>query len=124
LTGVRQGGRLYLDASQHYFAFLRGKRVTYFGRQGEEHTEWFPGARGRQSHTITANIAYYRLLPPIEAYYDLFSGKKRLFIFSEKSEGGRDGELTGRQINPLTNQKPADYRPKNKSSETNNLVAC
>jgi uncharacterized protein YbcV (DUF1398 family) len=28
---------------QGYFAFLRGKRVTYFGRQGEQHTEWFPG---------------------------------------------------------------------------------
>jgi hypothetical protein len=28
---------------QGYFAFLRGKRVTYFGRQGDPHTEWFPG---------------------------------------------------------------------------------
>ena len=25
-----------------YFAFLRGKRVTYFGRQGDQHIEWFP----------------------------------------------------------------------------------
>lgn len=30
---------------QGYFAFLRGRRVTYFGRQGEQHTEWFPGAK-------------------------------------------------------------------------------
>lgn len=30
---------------QGYFAFLRGQRVTYFGRQGDHHTEWFPGAR-------------------------------------------------------------------------------
>jgi hypothetical protein len=30
---------------QSYFAFLRGQRVTYMGRQGEQHTEWFPGAR-------------------------------------------------------------------------------
>ena len=30
---------------QGYFAFLHGKRVTYFGRQGDEHTEWFPGAQ-------------------------------------------------------------------------------
>jgi len=30
---------------QGYFAFLRGRRVTYFGRQGDQHTEWFPGAR-------------------------------------------------------------------------------
>ncbi|MGC2618734.1 MAG: hypothetical protein WA414_06790 [Acidobacteriaceae bacterium] len=29
---------------QGYFAFLRGKRVTYWGRQGDQHIEWFPGA--------------------------------------------------------------------------------
>jgi uncharacterized protein YbcV (DUF1398 family) len=29
---------------QGYFAFLRGQRVTYFGRGGEQHTEWFPVA--------------------------------------------------------------------------------
>jgi uncharacterized protein YbcV (DUF1398 family) len=29
---------------QGYFAFLRGKKVTYFGRAGDHHTEWFPGA--------------------------------------------------------------------------------
>lgn len=27
---------------QGYFAFLRGKRVTYLGRQGDQHIEWFP----------------------------------------------------------------------------------
>jgi len=26
-----------------YFAFLRGKRVIYLGRQGSHHVEWFPG---------------------------------------------------------------------------------
>lgn len=30
--------------AQGYFAFLRGKRVTYFGRRGDQHTEWFPCA--------------------------------------------------------------------------------
>ena len=30
---------------QGYITYLRGKRVTYFGRQGDQHTEWFPGAR-------------------------------------------------------------------------------
>lgn len=30
---------------QGYFAFLRGKRVTYLGREGGQHTEWFPGAQ-------------------------------------------------------------------------------
>jgi uncharacterized protein YbcV (DUF1398 family) len=34
---------------QGYFAFLRGKRVTYFGRGGDEHTEWFPGAEPASS---------------------------------------------------------------------------
>jgi uncharacterized protein YbcV (DUF1398 family) len=34
---------------QGYFAFLRGQRVTYFGRAGDEHTEWFPGAGPSQS---------------------------------------------------------------------------
>lgn len=28
-----------------YFAFLRGQRVVYLGRQGDVHTEWFPGVR-------------------------------------------------------------------------------
>jgi uncharacterized protein YbcV (DUF1398 family) len=27
---------------QSYFAFLRGQRVTYLGRTGDQHTEWFP----------------------------------------------------------------------------------
>ena len=31
--------------AQGYFAFLRGKRVIYLGRQGDQHTEWFPGAQ-------------------------------------------------------------------------------
>jgi uncharacterized protein YbcV (DUF1398 family) len=29
---------------QGYLAFLRGQRVTYWGRSGDQHTEWFPGA--------------------------------------------------------------------------------
>lgn len=29
---------------QGYIAFLRGMRVTYWGRCGDQHTEWFPGA--------------------------------------------------------------------------------
>ncbi|MFZ0709834.1 MAG: DUF1398 family protein [Terrimicrobiaceae bacterium] len=28
---------------QGYTAFLRGQRVTYWGRGGDQHTEWFPG---------------------------------------------------------------------------------
>lgn len=30
---------------QGYFAFLRGQRVVYIGRQGDLHTEWFPGIK-------------------------------------------------------------------------------
>jgi uncharacterized protein YbcV (DUF1398 family) len=29
---------------QGYFTFLHGKRVAYFGRQGDQHTEWFPSS--------------------------------------------------------------------------------
>ncbi|MFN7957484.1 MAG: DUF1398 family protein [Holophagaceae bacterium] len=49
----QQHGQTFRDFStravragvQGYMAFLRGQRVTYFGRQGDQHTEWFPGAR-------------------------------------------------------------------------------
>ncbi len=34
---------------QGYFAFLRGQRVTYIGRQGDQHTEWFPGANPQKT---------------------------------------------------------------------------
>jgi uncharacterized protein YbcV (DUF1398 family) len=55
LDSQRQGQR-YRDFSrlamaagvQGYFAFLRGKRVTYRGRGGDQHTEWFPGAGADQ----------------------------------------------------------------------------
>lgn len=48
----QQHGQSYRDFSrraleagvQGYYTFLRGRRVTYFGRQGDSHTEWFPGA--------------------------------------------------------------------------------
>lgn len=48
----QQHGQVYRDFTrrvmaagvQGYFALLRGKRVTYLGRQGDQHTEWFPGA--------------------------------------------------------------------------------
>jgi uncharacterized protein YbcV (DUF1398 family) len=48
----QQNGQHYRDFTrramsagvQGYIAFLRGKRVTYWGRNGDQHTEWFPGA--------------------------------------------------------------------------------
>lgn len=48
----QQNGQHYRDFTkramnagvQGYIAFLRGKRVTYWGRGGDNHTEWFPGA--------------------------------------------------------------------------------
>ena len=41
----REFSRRAIEAGvQGYFAFLRGKRVTYWGRGGDQHTEWFPGA--------------------------------------------------------------------------------
>ncbi len=49
----QQNGQLYKDFTkrvmsagvQGYMAFLRGKRVTYWGRGGDSHTEWFPSAK-------------------------------------------------------------------------------
>ncbi len=51
----QQHGQKYRDFThramqagvQGYFAFLRGQRVTYLGRVGDQHTEWFPGAGPR-----------------------------------------------------------------------------
>ncbi len=48
----QRNDQTYRDFSRHamaagvqgYFAFLRGKRVTYLGRAGDQHIEWFPGA--------------------------------------------------------------------------------
>ena len=37
--------RAMLAGVQGYFAFLRGQRVTYLGRGGDQHVEWFPGSR-------------------------------------------------------------------------------
>jgi uncharacterized protein YbcV (DUF1398 family) len=37
--------RAMLAGVQGYIAFLRGKRVIYLGRQGDQHIEWFPGAK-------------------------------------------------------------------------------
>ena len=42
-------GRAMQAGVQGYMAYLRGKRVTYFGRQGDQHTEWFPGARPNEA---------------------------------------------------------------------------
>lgn len=33
---------------QAYYAFLRGRRVTYISRAGNQHTEWFPGTNPSQ----------------------------------------------------------------------------
>lgn len=38
-------GRAVRSGVHGYIAYLRGKRVTYFGRNGDHHTEWFPGAK-------------------------------------------------------------------------------
>ena len=37
--------RVVAAGVQGYFAFLRGQRVAYFGRSGDHHVEWFPGAK-------------------------------------------------------------------------------
>ncbi len=52
IVASQQDGQKYREFSrramaagvQGYFVFLRGKRVTYWGRSGDQHTEWFHGA--------------------------------------------------------------------------------
>ena len=52
IVDSQENGQKFMDFSRRaalagvagYFAFLRGQRVTYFGRQGDHHVEWFPGA--------------------------------------------------------------------------------
>ncbi|MBP6900619.1 MAG: DUF1398 family protein [Burkholderiaceae bacterium] len=52
IVDSQQNGQKFKDFSRRavqagvagYFAFLGGKRVTYLGRQGDQHIEWFPGA--------------------------------------------------------------------------------
>lgn len=34
---------------QSYYAFLRGKRVLYIGRDGDQHVEWFPGTKPKDA---------------------------------------------------------------------------
>ena len=49
----QQNGQKFTDFSVRaakagvagYFAYLRGQRVIYFGRQGDRHVEWFPGSK-------------------------------------------------------------------------------
>lgn len=53
----QQNGQHYRDFTkramsagvQGYIAFLRGMRVTYWGRGGDQHIEWFPGAKPQNS---------------------------------------------------------------------------
>jgi uncharacterized protein YbcV (DUF1398 family) len=38
-----------MQAGVHgYTAYLRGQRLVYFGHQGDQHVEWFPGAEPTQ----------------------------------------------------------------------------
>ena len=47
---ANQATRRAMEAGlEGYFAFLRGKRVTCWGRTGDEHSEWFPGAAPTKS---------------------------------------------------------------------------
>jgi len=56
----QQNGQQYREFSkramnagvQGYIAFLRGKRVTYWGRSGDQHTEWFPGAKPQSAEQV------------------------------------------------------------------------
>ena len=45
-SGYRKFCRLIADAGcVGYFVSLTGRRAVYYGRTGDEHVEWFPGAK-------------------------------------------------------------------------------
>ncbi len=45
-------GRAMQAGVQGYMAYLRGKRVTYFGHQRDQHTEWFHGVRPNEANSL------------------------------------------------------------------------
>ena len=47
--------RAVLAGVPSYSVFLKGKRVVYFGRNGDQHVEWFPGAA-----PLTPNTSFER----------------------------------------------------------------
>ena len=59
IADSQQRGQKYRDFTeramaagvQGYIAFLRGQRVTYWGRSGDQHTEWFPGSGPKSQET-------------------------------------------------------------------------
>lgn len=66
--------RVMAAGVQGYIAFLRGKRVTYWGRTGDQHTEWFPGVGHGISHGDPLHDAKCKLaLVYIEMATDKFS---------------------------------------------------
>jgi len=69
---------------QGYFAFLRGKRVTYLGRQGDQHTEWFP-ARSRFRTDDQGDAA---------------AGTCRRCCLEVDPDSGRNGLLEQVEVNP------------------------
>jgi len=58
IVDSQQNGQKFKDFSRRaveagvagYFAFLSGKRVTYIGRMGDQHVEWFPGAKPAEAN--------------------------------------------------------------------------
>ena len=62
-------GRAMRAGVQGYIAYLRGKRVTYFGRQGDQHTEWFPGAKPNDAYQQRAADGAVRRVPSFFAGY-------------------------------------------------------
>jgi hypothetical protein len=55
---ARSPGARWQAGVQGYIAFLRGKRVTCWGRTGDQHTEWFPGATGQTLRLVLFTSLY------------------------------------------------------------------
>jgi len=125
--------------TQGYFAFLRGKRVTYFGRQGEQHTEWFPNAqtapfteqaiRAAYAKTKTG-VDFPRLIRDLKAlgivsYDHLLETGSNIF----HGKGGQSVSLSNMgpsvQVNPQPNlESLKKYISMHQSGQTNYPTLC
>ncbi len=94
----REFCRLIADAGcVGYFASLAGRRAVYYGRTGDEHVEWFPGAKpgrpGSPCSSCSTTSARRRQFDVITALYEQTLPRLRRL---------------GRGLDPANPRDPAD----------------
>lgn len=90
IVDSQQHGQKFKDFSRRavaagvagYFAFLRGRRVTYFGRQGDQHIEWFPSGDAPAHAVRFGRLAAALCVADLErsmAFYSSVLGFRKVF---------------------------------------------